>query len=354
MMAELWGKQWTADALRRQVGTMAQVAGIRLADLADGKARGLRTAEVYTGSGLRFQVLLDRALDIGAADWGGRPLAWVTPSLGIPAQHEPTGFGWGRTWGGGLVTTAGLTHFGQPEQDGNETLGLHGRISHVAAEQVSVRTAWEGDEYVLEIGGQVRQAVPIGENLLLTRRIRTRLGSNTIRLEDTIRNEGFTPTPHMILYHCNFGFPLVSADSEMISDDTEVQPRDEAAAAGLDTLRRFQPPENGPYPEQVFFHLPRPAADGWARAALVNRALGLGVGLRWRAAELPRMGFWKQLAAGAYVCALEPANYWETPRHRLRSEGRLRHLAPGEEVQYALEFHVLPDAPAIATWEHGG
>jgi hypothetical protein len=73
--------------------------------------------------------------------------------------------------------------------------------------------------------------------------------------------------------------------------------------------------------------------------------------MRYRAAELPYLAQWKMMGAGDYVCALEPANQWETPRHKLREEGRLRFLSPGEEVHYHVELGALPDAVAIADFE---
>ena len=346
-MPQLFGTQYTADELRRQTGMIGQIAGVRQATLADGKARGMRVAEVYTGSGLRFTVLIDRALDLGGVEWGGRPLAWVHPALGGPDHYDPAGTGWLRTFGGGLVTTCGLSHFGQTEQDGNEALGLHGRISHTPADHVAVQEAWQGDEYTLEIAGQARQSVLFGENLLLTRRIATRLGATALTIDDTVRNDGFRPAPHMILYHCNFGFPVVSPESELLVAEEQVIPRDAAARAGLATHTRFDPPDPG-YAEQVFFHKPRVRADGTTGVAIVNRALAFGAYIRYRVAELPYLAQWKMMGAGDYVCALEPANQWETPRARLREEGRLRILAPGEEVHYHMEIGVLPDAAAIA------
>ncbi|MBI5880330.1 MAG: aldose 1-epimerase family protein [Chloroflexi bacterium] len=339
-MPELFGHKYSIEELRQMTGGLSQIAGVRLMELADGKPRGMRAAEIYTGSGFRFQVLIDRGLDIGFAEQNGRPLAWIHPALGRPEQHEPLGYGWVRTFGGGLVTTCGLTHFGQPETDGAEALGLHGRISHMPPDHVRVTEEWRGDDYVLAIEAQVRQSVLFGENLLLTRHIVTRLGANSFTIEDTVRNDGFRPTPHMLLYHCNFGFPVVSPDSELIIDDEQVDPRDEPARQGLDRHTRFDRPSPD-YAEQVFFHKPRVGADGFVRAAIVNRALNFGAYVRYRAAELPCFAQWKMMGAGDYVCALEPANYWETPRQKLRAEGRLRFLQPGEEVHYRLTIGVL-------------
>jgi hypothetical protein len=349
-MPHLFGKDYSADELRQLTGMIGQIAGIRLVERSDGRARGMRVAEIRTGSGLEAEVLLDRGLDLGAVAFAGRPLAWLNPALGGPELYEPQGAGWVRTFGGGLMTTCGLTHFGQPEQDGAETLGLHGRISHTRADHVAVVEEWRGEDYILQISGQARQATLFGENLLLTRTITTRLGASTLTVDDVVRNDGWRETPHMILYHCNFGFPVVSPDSELLVNDEGVKSRDAAAAAGLAGHTRFDPPA-AEYPEQVFFHQPRVAADGFVQAAIVNRPLAFGAVVRYRASELPFLAQWKMMGRGDYVCALEPANQWETPRARLRQEGRLRYLAPGEEVHYHLEFGVLSGAEAIRAFE---
>lgn len=117
-MPSLFGRSLRKEELRKLVGDVSQVAGIRMVELADGRVRGMRAADVYTGSGLRFQVLADRGLDLGAAEHAGRPLAFVHPALGTPALRERQGLGWLRTFGGGLVTTCGLDHFGPPDPEG--------------------------------------------------------------------------------------------------------------------------------------------------------------------------------------------------------------------------------------------
>ncbi|MDP9353512.1 MAG: aldose 1-epimerase family protein, partial [Chloroflexota bacterium] len=208
-MPEIYGESYSGDELRCMTGHMAQLAGVRLSEIADGRTRGTRVADVYTGSGFRFQVLLDRALDLGAVEHSGRALAWTHPALGGADLYEPEGAGWVRTFGGGLLTTCGLTFFGQPEHDGDEDLGLHGRISHQRGEKIEVTEEWRGEEYVVAVQGQVRQSALFAENLLLTRRISTSLGADCLVVEDRVRNDGYRSTPHMILYHCNFGFPVV-------------------------------------------------------------------------------------------------------------------------------------------------
>jgi Domain of unknown function (DUF4432) len=342
----VFGRSWSAEELRGRAGDLAQLAGISLATLAEGKARGMRVADVWTAGGLRFRVLLDRALDVHAAEHAGRPLAWVNPDLAGPEHYDPDGYGWLNTFGGGLVTTCGLTHYGQPE----EGYGLHGRISNTRAEAVRLTQEWRGDDYVLEIAGQARETTAPGESLLLSRCITTRLGATSLTIEDTVRNEGSRLAPHMLLYHCNFGFPVVSPDSELVGNTGAVRPRDETAAAGLGRHRLFEPPQSEA-PGEVFFHDPPPGPNGRVRVAIVNRALGFGAYVSYRAAELPCLTEWKRLSKGAYVCALEPGTNWEASRKKLEAEGRLRRLAPGEEVRYDLEIGALTSAEAIAAFE---
>ncbi len=349
-MPILFNHNYSPMELRELTGTLKQIAGIRPVEYTDGRVRGMRAAEVWTGSGFRFNVLLDRALDLFAAEHNGRALAWQHPALGTPDQYEPQGLGWLRTFGGGLVTTCGLTFFGNPMSEGGEEFGLHGRVSHLAAEQVSFTEDWIGDQYILEITGQVRQAVIFGENLLLTRRITTRLGANSVMIDDRVVNEGFRETPHMMLYHCNFGFPVVSPDSRLLIRADEVLPRTEVAAQGLDKAQQFEPPQPG-FAEHVFFYRPHVGAGGMTRVAIVNDNQQFGAYLRYRAKELPYLSQWKMMGAGDYVCGLEPGNAWVQPRDQLRQEGRLRVLAPGEAVEYSLEIGALTDADAIANFE---
>lgn len=349
-MPRLFGRSYRPDELRRLVGDVSQVAGIRLVELADGRARGMRAAEVFTGSGFRFQVLVDRGLDIGAAEHAGRPLAWIHPALAAPSFHERQGLGWLRTFGGGLVTTCGLDHFGSPDPEG-EGYGLHGRASHLPAESLRVRQEWRGDDYVLEIEGETRQARLFGENLRLQRRLSTRLGACSLLLEDRVTNEGFRPTSLALLYHCNLGFPVVSPDSELVARSRSVRARDAAAQGGLEEHRRFRPPQKG-FAEQVYFHEPHADGEGQAAAAVVNRALGFGAFVRWRTAELPVLAHWKMTGEGEYVCGLEPSTHVMTPtRREQRENGAMRELDPGESVAFRLETGALPDADAILAFE---
>ena len=83
----------------------------------------------------------------------------------------------------------------------------------------------------------------------------------------------------------------------------------------------------------------------------MNPALGLGLTLRFRLAELPHLVEWKMMQQGMYVLGLEPANCWVEGRSADRASGVLRFLEPGEKVEFRLEMGVLPSANALAAYK---
>ena len=339
-MTESWLKDHDKGTLQRYTGTLAQVAGLQPFSYADGRLRGMRGINGWTGSGLTFTLWPDRALDIGPASFSGKPVAWQHPAAASPAFFEPSGLGWLRTFGGGLLTTCGLVHIGAPDEHRGQSFGLHGRIAHLPAENLRLWQEWRGKQYVLIVEGEVRQAVLFGENLCLYRRIETQLGSTCLHIRDRVVNEGHLPQPHSLLYHCNFGFPLVNPTSRLVIEDEKVEPRTPAAQAGLPDHTRFQEPEAG-YEEQVFFHTPKKDAGGTASAALFNPDLNYGVRLRWSADTLPILTEWKMMGEGEYVCGLEPATHAMASWEKLAERGLPRVLEPGESVEYTLDLNII-------------
>ena len=213
-MVHLFGREWTRSELLANIGDLSQIAGVRLGEWSDGVERGVRTAQVRTGSGLEFTILLDRGMDVGPAHYRGLPLAWISPAgFAHPAYFDRVGTGWFRTFGGGLLTGCGLTYLGSPGEDDGEALGLHGLLSHLPAQHIRIGEDWKSDECVLWVEGEMRQARPFGENLRLRRRISAELGGSRLMILDSAENLGSSTSPLMILYHINLGFPFLDESS---------------------------------------------------------------------------------------------------------------------------------------------
>jgi hypothetical protein len=340
-MATLYGGDLTRNDLARLSGDLSQVAGIRLMTLTEGREAGVRIADIRTGSGLRFQVTLDRGMDLSQAEYKGTPLAWRSPAGDVhPSYYEPHARGWLRTFPGGLMTGCGMTSAGAPSVDEGEECGQHGRLSHIPATAILTSTRWEGDECRFLLQGTVREYLPFSTDLVLRRTIETTLGRSVIGIRDLVRNQGASRAPLMMLYHFNVGWPLVSPAARLMLHATGVRPRDADAAEGAGRERECEPPSAG-YREQVFYHDLVADAGGFTTAALVNMPLGLGIFVRSRKAELPFFTEWKMMGEGMYVVGLEPGNCLVEGRARERASGRLSFLPPGEEREFLLECGVL-------------
>ena len=337
-MNPLYGKAH----LRPRLGQMAQLASIRRLVSDDGKGRGMRVLEFNNGSGLSFTVYPDRGMDIGQTYYKGTPLAWVSRNNEVSPQfYDAEGVEWLRTWGGGLLTGCGLTNVGGPNTVPDGTHGLHGRLSHLPSEEVNTQADWGADgTYTLSASGRVRQSRVFGENLVLTRQITTGLGEPSITVRDTIQNQGFSPSPLMLLYHMNLGWPLVDEGATLEALPHDITPQNAQAAAGLAEWSRISAPVPG-FSEQVYYHtLPLENIQGLAAIRLVNQRLGLAFKVSYRTAELPYLIQWKMMGQGEYVVGLEPANCFPEGQEKIARMGLLRQLAPGETVETLVKLAV--------------
>ena len=229
--------------------------------------------------------------------------------------------------------------------DAGKELPLHGSIGNTPAEQYyHCVESREGQEEIL-IGATIRQAEIFGERLEMKREWRCPIGENTLYLTDTIRNYGDRVTPHMILYHMNMGYPILSEEASLYIPSETVAPRDARAAEGLNAWNVILPPQPQ-FKEQCYYHTFR--RDEEAYAAIFNPAVQKGVKIVFHPEELDCFTQWKMMGWGDYVMGLEPGNCYVEGRDVMREKGILKELAPGEEATYHLEFHFLEDDTSLS------
>ena len=328
-MAWYAGRAWKREELLARIGDPLQAAGVRGSILTDGKADGVRAFDVDTGGGLRFTVLPGRGMDIPFASHKGTSLGFFSGTgITSPAYYQEPGLDWRRGFYAGMLTTCGISNAGAPSTDEGRPFGLHGRLSNAAAENLCVEQEWEGDEFIIRLKGTMRETEAMVENLALTRCVETRLGAAGFRIRDTVFNRGFSAQPLMLLYHINFGFPLLSPSARIVGPIQKTEPRDEQARAGRGLEECLSYPEPTPdYEEKVFFHTLGARPDGATFMSLLNRDAGsgqpLGVVIRWNRKELPNFTEWKMPRKGFYVVGLEPGTVTPVGRGILRQKGTL-------------------------------
>ncbi len=356
----VYGTELTRTELERRSGDRAVAGGVRSVVLDNGSERGIRALEFRTATGLRFEVLVDRAMDLGVVEHQGRSLAWYSPTgFRHPGLHEYAdehGLSWLRSFSG-LTVTAGLDHtlFGDTVEASSYhypprptvSHGLHGRVANIPARLIGAGERWDGDRCVLWAEGEVRQATIFGEYLVLTRRVEADLDGDEIRLLDRVRNDGFYRTPHMFLYHINLGWPLLDEGSRFVAPIRRTLWQTESVTAQRVSYQRMPSPRSN-FVEQVYEHEVVADTRGQVTAAVVNERLALGVAVEWSLAQFPHCLEWLNLQEGAYAVGIEPSTHHVAGNAAARADGSMIWLEHGGQRRYETRFRVVHDAAGVA------
>ncbi len=337
-----------AEPWKDKVGNIQQIGGIETSVLDNGPAGGSRIAWVNTGSGLRYKVAIDRCLDIVDTFYNQHSLAWLSHGgLTAPRPDANSGLEWLYSFAGGLVTTCGLTHVGGPESDETEVRGLHGRISNSpAAVESIIQPDPSSGQMDMSITAVTKESRVFGPHLELRRTITSTLGEPVIKIDDEVTNRGNTPCPHMLLYHCNFGWPLADGGTDIVYRGT-------CRSRGMDfdnelfnethDYRKCQKPlqSHKGGGESCGFIDVQPDTEGLCHVGLVNSRLKLALTMTYQKQQLPALTNWQHWGSGEYVCALEPGTNAPIGQNKARESDELILLAPGENRNYHLEIRVL-------------
>jgi Domain of unknown function (DUF4432) len=350
------GRDYDRQQLARLAGDLSAAGGVRSVVLDDGAERGIRALEFRTGGGLSFDILVDRAMDVGAAEYRGVGVGWRSATgfrhPGLHEYRDEDGLSWLRSFSG-LSVTGGLDHtLFTAEVDSSEYHyphrgliwnGLHGRVANTPARLTGYGERWDGERCVLWAEGEIRQAAIFAEHLRLTRRIEADLGGSEIRLTDTVRNAGFDDTPHMFLYHINVGWPLLEEGARFEAPIAETTwASDSVAGQGASHLVMSAP--QPAFEEQVYQHTLTAGADHLVRAALVNDRLGLAFELEYDERQFPVYFQWLHLREGAYAIGFEPSTHAVGGEAGARADGSMTWLAPGESRTYATVMRIRDTA----------
>ena len=182
----------------------------------------------------------------------------------------------------------------------------------------------------------VQQVAVFGENLTLRRRVEAKVGESWFRIHDEVENTGHTRTTHMLLYHCNVGFPIVDDGAQLLVPGPGIAT--DPAPAG--NYRKLEPPIPN-LTERCFEHDVIAEPDGIVPVGIINRRVGIGVYQLFNKNQLPHQTTWRMLGEDLYVVAIEASTNRDAGRFDARSRGELIELAPGERRTYDLEMGAL-------------
>ena len=348
-------KDWTYQTTTPD----GQIISVVKSVLHGGKQEGVDIVTIDNGR-LTIVVVPTRGMSILGVTMGSLRLGWDSPVREVvhPAHinlHDRGGLGWLDGFNEWLVR-CGLEFAGHPGTDtfkdntgadAEQVLTLHGKIGNIPASEVKV---WIDKEppYEIHLQGRVNERSFNGAALELDTEIATQPGSNRFRLNDGITNRGAQPQEYEIIYHANFGRPILEAGASMVVPLRRLQPMSAAAKLNLNRFDQFSGPTAG-QKENVFLIEPLSDADGDTTILIQNADKTLGCSMHYSVDLLPLLTVWKNLAAerSGYVVGIEPGTNYPFNRRLERKAGRLKKLGPGATRKFELTYTLLDDAQAI-------
>jgi hypothetical protein len=321
-----------------------------------GLSEGVDEIRVHNGR-MSFSIIPTRGMGLWKAWLGDLEIGWKSPVRGpVHPQFvdlgEPSGLGWLDGFDE-LLVRCGLENNGAPEFDektGRVKYPVHGRIANRPAHHVSVTV--DTDTQEISVRGIVEETRFHFLKLRMVTQFTTRFNSSAVTIHDEIENFSSSPAEMQMLYHANFGLPLLDGGSRVVVPAKTVVPRNERAASGIKTWDSYPAPTPG-FEEMVYFMELHAGDDGLTRALLKNAHSTQGVSLVYTKRQLPCFSLWKNTTAegDGYVTGLEPGTNFPNPRSYEGENGRVVKIDGGKRAAFSITLEVHPTAKDVAAAE---
>ncbi len=350
----------TIDSSTLSLG-IGQSWSVRTRTLRGGLQEGVDVVEINNGK-LSFAVLPTRGMGIWKGQCGKVSLGWDSP-VKFPVNPayvqslENGGLGWLRGFNEWIVR-CGLSSMGAPGPDtivdnnGNAMeafLPLHGNVANIPAHTVSL----EITESEIVLRGEVDETMLFGPALRLQTELRTEFGSGALKIVDTVTNIGDNPTEHELLYHVNYGSPLLEKDARFVAPFKQMAPRDPRAAEGIESYGKYDGPCPGFVEQAYFFELAGKRGNRETLAMLRNAGGDQASLVRFSLKDFPAFTLWKNTGGqrDGYVTGLEPSTSYPNTRRFEREKGRVLTLAGGESRTTTLVVETLDTKKSVSSAE---
>lgn len=270
--------------MNKKVNNLRQICSVTRYTLTSGRGTGLDVIDCDNGK-IRFLLCPSRGLDIIQLWHRGENVSFISKN-GFVNEKVP----FLERFEGGMLYTCGLDNLGMRE--GFEQHGTY----HLTGAEVTLAEATEDG---ITVVGYIRRSALFGQNLVIKRRITAKIGAGTVRVDDTLTNEGYTDSEYSILYHFNVGYPMLDKGGRI---EAKVEKIDCSSQFARENIDKALIMEDAVLPTEACYYLTLAEPE----ISYVNEAYGKAVTIRYSADTLPRFLMWKSNVAGDYALGLEP------------------------------------------------
>ena len=332
---------------RKYVGSTNQLLTARRVTYREGFSDGVKAIELRNTSGLYATCVEDQCLKLFDLSYKGVNFAFQSKNGLVSTRYFNGGANeFVYYWPAGMLYTCGLTSTGP---GGMMEDGMyhpdHGRIGMMPARNVSMTESEDG----VTVSGIVQDAALAGHNLELERKLFFPARGKEIVIEDVVSNREAIPAEYMLLYHFNFGYPLLTPDCRVVKGAGTGYDKYSDNGLPADVFSCREPEDTKV--EELYCHTNTPDKDGWGYAALINDKLGLGCYVKYAMDTLPLLLHWKNMCTHDYVVGLEPSNSHIMGRDKERENGTLQVLKGYESATFRVCLGVLDGKDEIAAFE---
>jgi hypothetical protein len=320
--------------------------------LSGGKQQGSELLTLTQGD-MTIRFVPTRAMAILDVVVAGTRFGWDSSVKEVvnPAFINQEAFG-GLGWLEGfneMVVRCGYQWAGHPGVDGEEMLTLHGRIQNTPASFVKL-TVDQSPPHNITLSARVDEKCFKKSDFEVWMHVSVTPGENKLVIRDELINRGDYEREYQVIYHNNFGTPVLDAGGQLHVPAKSVSPFNEYAKQGLASWDSIDPPRKG-FDEMVFNVFPISDEQGNTTAVLHNAQANKGVAVGYNTSQLPVLTIWKNLDTPkqGYVVGIEPGTSFAYNRRYQRALGLVPTIGANESREFDVSFTFLMNEQQVAS-----
>lgn len=323
--------------------------------LKGGKQDGSQVITISSGN-FTIKVSPTRGMGILSVEGDGVRMGWDSPVDEVVNPSNITlesrgGLGWLDGFNE-MMVRCGFEWTGHPVTADGMIYTLHGRAGNTPVSKLVIDVE-DKAPYTITVKGLIKENTFKKSHLETWATLSYIPGQKSFTVHDIVTNKGDYVRDYQIIYHSNYGTPILEEGAQFIAPVKEISPFNDYAVEGLQDWQTYLGPTKD-FDEMVFNVYPYADEQGMTKVMLANKTGDMGAGIEFNINQLPVLSLWKNtdtLKQG-YVTGLEPGTSFAYPVTIEREQKRVRQLEPGQSAEFSLTYYLFTDKKSVDDFSH--